>query len=155
MADRNAVQRAFDRFGNESGFEKKSRSWYSRSDEVVSISNLQKSNYGPQYYVNQSFWLRGIEDLQYPKSHHAHIVARLEGLLPSLEERLSKLLDLESDYGEEERVDELVSVLNSHLLPLIRQADSISGLRAMANSGTFASAGIRGPAQLVLSEQER
>lgn len=40
MSERNAVQQAFDRFGQEAGFEKRSGSWYRRSDEVISIFNL-------------------------------------------------------------------------------------------------------------------
>src|SRR6476659_6179213 len=46
MAERNAIQRAFDDFA---GFEKKSGSWYRISGEVISVSNLQKSQYGPVY----------------------------------------------------------------------------------------------------------
>jgi hypothetical protein len=69
MSGRNAVQQAFDRFGQDAGFEKKSGSWSRAGDEVISISNLQKSQYGPQYFFNQGFWLRELDDERYPKSN--------------------------------------------------------------------------------------
>jgi hypothetical protein len=73
---------SFDQFGKEAGLEKKSGSWYGRSDEVISISNLQKSQYGPQYYFNQAFWLRQLGDERFPKENKSHIRARLGSLLP-------------------------------------------------------------------------
>lgn len=151
MSERNAVQRAFDQFGSEAGLEKRSGSWYRRGDEVISISNLQKSQYGPQYYFNQGFWLRELGDERFPKSHHAHIVTRLEDLLPDAEQRITQMLDLEYDLPECERVDELVTLLQGRLLPLIERASTLTGLRSMVDDGLFAGAGIRGPAQEALA----
>lgn len=147
MSERNSVQQAFDRFGKGAGFEKKSGSWYRRSHEVVSISNLQKSQYGPQYYLNQGFWLRQLDDQRFPKSHQAHIVTRVEDLVPDAEQRIRQLLDLEVGMPDQERSDELVTLLSERLLPLIERGDSIAGLRSMVADGTFGGAGIRGPAQ--------
>lgn len=155
MSERNAVQQAFDRFGQDAGFEKKSGSWYRRGDEVVSISNLQKSQYGPQYYFNQGFWLRQLGDERYPKSNQAHIVTRVEDLLPEAEQRIGELLDLDYEMPDEQRIDELLTLLNQRLLPLIERGDSIAGLRSMVDDGKFAGAGIRGPAQEVLAAVKR
>lgn len=93
MSERNALQRAS--IGS-AGFEKKSGSLYRRGDEVIEISNLQKSQYGPQYYFNQGFWLRELDDEPFPKSNLAHIAARIEDLLPEVEQRVGELLDLSS-----------------------------------------------------------
>jgi Domain of unknown function (DUF4304) len=150
MSERNAVQLAIDRFGQEARFEKKSGSWYRRSDEVISVSNLQKSQYGPQYYFNQGFWLRQLDDERYPKSNRAHIVTRLEDLVPEVEQRIGELLDLDHEMSDEQRIDELVTLLNAHLLPLIERGDSLAGLRSMVDDGTLAGAGIQGPAQVAL-----
>lgn len=147
MSERDAIQRGFDQFGKEAGGEKKLGSWYRRSDEVISISNLQKSQYGPSYYFNQSFWLREIADEKFPKAHKAHIVARLDDLLPDQEQRVTELLDLEHPMPDDERERQLVALLNERLLPLIERGDSIKGLRFMVDDGTFAGAGIRGPAR--------
>ena len=37
------------------GFTKKSGSWYRRGEETIAVLNLQKSQYGPSYYVMSDF----------------------------------------------------------------------------------------------------
>jgi hypothetical protein len=105
---RNAVQKAFDRFGRAAGFEKKSGAWYRRCDEVVAVVDLQKSQYGPQYYVNVAFWLRALGEEQYPKTWKSHVQVRLGSLLtPELAERAKRLLDLDQEIPVEQRTEEL------------------------------------------------
>ena len=151
MSERNAVQVAFDRFGREAGFEKKSASWYGRSDEVISVSNLQKSQYGPQYYFNQAFWLRQVGDERFPKENKCHIRARVEDLLPAGSPRIEPLLDLAHRMPDEQRIEELVLLLNDRLLPLIERGSTVAGLRALRDDGVFRTAGITGPAQEALA----
>src|SRR6266540_5128131 len=104
MSERNVVQQAFDRFGREARFEKKSGFWYRHSEEVIAVSNLQKSQYGPNYYFNQGFWLRQLGDERYPKVNQCHVQARLEDLLPESERRIGDLLNLEYEMADEERI---------------------------------------------------
>jgi hypothetical protein len=151
MSERNVIQRAFDEFGRDAGAEKKSGSWYRRSDEIIAVSNLQKSQYGPRYYVNQGFWLRELDDERYPKPNKLHVQMRLEGLLPAAEERINELLDLECEMSDEQRVSELRALFDEELLPLIERASTVDGLRSMLADGTLRRAGIRGPAQKVLA----
>jgi hypothetical protein len=150
MTDRNVVQEAIDQFGREVGAEKKSGAWYRRSDEVIAISQLQKSQYGPAYYLNQAFWLRPLGDERYPKEHRSHIRTRLEGLLPDQEERIRHLLDLEHRMPDDERLRELKSLLLDRLLPLLERGSSIDGLRSMLDDGTLAGAAVTGDALRVL-----
>jgi hypothetical protein len=146
MSERNAVQRAFDQLGKEAGFEKKSGSWYRRGDEVIAVSNLQKSQYGPKYYFNQGFWLRQVADERFPKDHKCHIRARVEDLLPEDASRIEQLLDLDYAMPDEQRVEELVALLNDRLLPLIERGSTVAGLRALRDEGVFRTAGVTGPA---------
>jgi hypothetical protein len=148
---RNVVQEALERFGRQAGMEKKSGVWYRRSDEVIAVSDLQKSQYGPQYYVNQGFWLRALGDELYPKGSRCHISLRLETLVPEERHRIARLLDLEYEIADEQRIEELVALLNERMLPVIERGDSLAGLRAMVDDGTLGSAAIRGPAQQALA----
>ncbi|MEY2430377.1 MAG: hypothetical protein QOC92_102 [Acidimicrobiaceae bacterium] len=154
MSQRNAVL-AFDRFGREAGFEKKGGSWYRCSDEVVAVSNLQKSQYGPQYYWNQGFWLRELGGEDYPKVNRCHIFARLEDLLPDVEGSLRNLLDLEYELDADARIEELSSLLRARLLPLIDRASSLAGVCALLGEGVFARAAIMGPAQEALAPTQQ
>jgi hypothetical protein len=151
MSERNVIQRAFDEFGRDAGFEKKSGSWYRRGEEVIAVSNLQKSQYGPRYYFNQGFWLRELDDERYPKPNKCHVRMRLEGLLPAAEERVNELFDLEREMSDEQRMRELRALLDEELLPLIERASTVDGLRSMLVDGTLRQALIGGPAQPVLA----
>lgn len=137
MSRRNVVQQGFDRFGSKAGFEKKSGSWYRRTPEVIAILNLQKSQYGPQYFLNLSFWLRELGDERYPKAHQSHVVARVSGLVPKVESRLKALLDLEYAVSDEVRIFELVAVLSDNVLPIVERAKDVDGLRSLVADGTF------------------
>ncbi len=152
MSERNAIQRTFDAWGKASGFEKKSGSWYSATDEVISVSNLQKSQYGPSYYINQAFWLRQLGEERYPKHNRCHIQLRLGSLLGERSARFNQLLDLDQPIAESVRTEELTAVLDHDLLPLIQRSQSVAGLRTLVAEGAFKAAGIRGPAQHLLVE---
>jgi hypothetical protein len=137
MSKRNAVHRGFDRFGKESGGEKKSGGWYWRSDEVIAVVDLQKSQYGPKYYVNVAFWLRALGEERFPKTSNAHLWVRL-GALPGVERETAEcLLNLECDVPEEQRVDGLSALLATSVVPLIDRGSSLDGLRSMVDDGTF------------------
>lgn len=147
MSERNAVQRGFDRFGKEAGGEKKSGGWYWRGDEVVAVVDLQKSQYGLQYFVNVAFWLRALGDERFPKSWKSHIQVRL-GSLPGVDgDDVERLLDAESDLPDEQRVDAVSALLVASVTPLIERGSSLAGLRALIDDGTLSAAAIRGPAQ--------
>jgi hypothetical protein len=126
MRERNAVQRAFDQFGRDAGLEKKSGSWYKRSDEVIAVSNLQRSDYSPRYYINQGFWLQQLGMERFPKYDNCHVWCRLEQLLPASHRRSEELLDLEYAVGDDERLSELVTLLQDGIVPLIEQASSVA-----------------------------
>jgi hypothetical protein len=132
MTERNVIQRAFDEFGRAAGFEKKSGSWYGRSEEVIAVSNLQKSQYRPRYYFNQGFWLRQLDEEPYPKPNRCQVQLRLEGLLPAAEERINELFGLDREMSDEQRMRELRAV----------GAAAISGGRA--RSRTVHGGGITG-----------
>lgn len=151
MSERNAVQQAFDGWGRVAGMEKKSGSWYRIGDEVISVTNLQKSQYGPSYYVNQAFWLRQLGDELYPKDNKCHIRLRLGSLLGEGSDRLEHLLDMDYLMDDSDRIQELTGILNGRLLPVIERGSSLAGLRSLLDEGVFKAAGIRGPAQQLLA----
>lgn len=152
MSRRTVVHDALERFGREAGLEKKASAWYRHTDEVIAVSDLQKSQYGPKYYFNQGFWLRELGDDRYPKGQNCHISLRLETLLAEQRERVAELLDLDHEMPEQERIDELVALLNERMLPVIERGGSLAGLKAMVEDGTLATAAIWGSAQQVLAK---
>ncbi len=155
MSERNAVQRAVDEFGREVGFEKKSGSWYWHGEEVIAVLNLQKSQYGPQYYVNVAFWLRQLGEERYPKEHKCHVRLRLEDVAPGAEDEIGRLLDLEKPSSDEQRIEALLRLLLERLGPVVERAGSVDGLRSLRDEGLLAGAAIVGPAQQILTSVAR
>jgi len=151
MSPRNVIQEALERFGRQAGLEKKSGAWYRRTDEVIAVSDLQKSQYGPRYYFNQGFWLRALGAETYPKGWRCHISLRLETLLVEERHRIAQLLDLEHEIADDDRIEELVALLGDRILPVIQRGGSLAGLRAMVDDKTLATAAIQGPAQQALA----
>jgi hypothetical protein len=154
VSERNAVQRAFDGWARAAGLEKKFGSWYRVSTEVIAVSNLQKSQYGPVYYFNQAFWLRALGDDAFPKHNKCHIRLRLGSLVGEDSDRLDQLLDMSYAISDEDRVVELTALFDSRLLPVVERGDSLRGLRALMDDGVFKAAAIRGPAQQALAAVE-
>jgi hypothetical protein len=154
MSKRNAVQEGFDYWGKESGFTKKSGSWYKVGDEVISVTNLQKSNYGPSYYVNQSFWLRSLgPDELYPRHSIGHVRMRIESMLEGSDaNRLKDLLDFEVQMDDGERSTQLRNLLNVRLTPFIQEASSLKGVKRLLQSPSVRGVGISGPARSLLAD---
>lgn len=149
---RNIVQTTFDEFGKASCDSKKSGSWYRRSDETVVVLNLQKSNFGPSYYVNVAVWLLAAGSADAPKPSHCHIQTRLEALVPAeLQKRLEALLDLESPIEDNARHDELLALVDQHLLPLMEAAATLESLRSGAGQRFVEASLVDGDGQRLLA----
>ena len=85
------IQRVVDAFAKGLGMVKESGSWYRHADSLVTILNLQKSQYAPRYYLNIAFWLMGLGSEGFPKENTAHVRIRLDVLLPEAADEITKL----------------------------------------------------------------
>jgi hypothetical protein len=74
------VVKAFEGPLGEAGFRKKSGSWYLDAPETILVANLQKSNWGPQYYVNLAVWFKALGTEEAPKEQFCHLRKRLESI---------------------------------------------------------------------------
>jgi hypothetical protein len=148
---RNIIQTPFDEFAQSSGFTKKSGSWYRRSSETIVVLNLQKSQYGPQYYVNVGLWLLGIGPEEAPKENHCHVRTRLEFLVPTPKGRVTTLLDLASPLDDRTRREELLTLLKSDLLPVVDACATLEDLRSGEGRRLIDVSLVEGPAQRLLA----
>jgi len=149
-AERNEVQVEFDAFGKAAGMTKHSGSWYRTSDHVITVLNLQKSQYSLSYYVNVGWWLRALGDAKFPKEQELHVRIRLDALLPDRAEEVETLLDLKRPV--ENRSKRLRELLQSELRPILEHADSVAGLRALRRESRLKAAAVRGPAIPLLDQ---
>lgn len=145
MRERNVIQQAFDEFGKSAGMTKLCGAWHLRFDEVISLTNLQKSQYGPSYYVNQGWWIVGAEDKK-PDITTCHVRARIESLVAADDREVAALLDLDEEIAGEDRRTALAHLFSVELLQVICAGSTVDGLRTMRRSGQLDHAGIRAPA---------
>lgn len=144
------VQQTVDEFGEAAGLVKHSGAWYGSSDETWTIVQSQKSQNKPAYYINTGFWLKAAGDKPYPKEHEFHIRARLDALLPDLDD-IPQLLDLRNPLPDDERARRLERLLRLQLLPILRRGSTITGLQEMHREGLFNDAALRGEALTLLN----
>jgi hypothetical protein len=129
---------------------KQSGSWYRANDAVITVVNLQKSDYSRNYYLNVAFWLKALGEEKFPKAHVCHVGIRLDMLLPDQAEEIKALLDLEGEV-EGDRGARLLDLLETRLLPLLNEGSSVEGLRKWQREGRLKAAAVRGPAVPILS----
>ena len=140
MPPRTPVHVAFDRFGRVCGMELFRRSWYRQTDEVVTACGLQKSQYGPSYYVNVGFNFVALDPEPHPHPpDRCHLRFRIGQLIrdKKVVDELDLLLDLERDMDEDRREGRLFSTFEEWLAPVVRRSTSVKEMRAMIEDGTL------------------
>jgi hypothetical protein len=130
------------------GFTRRGLSWFRSSDDVVEVVNLQKSQYGSQYYVNYAIWLRRLGDASFPKEEHCHIRMRASTICAS--EELRRLLDLESDIDGDARRSAFARLLTNEFVPFSDSCRSLAGLRQLYEQGRFKQAMVDARAKALL-----
>lgn len=108
--------------------EKHSGSWYRVANEVTAVVNLQKSQYGPSYYINVGFWISAVEPARFPRSEQCHVSFRIERLMGDDADRVARLLNLDTPV-DEDRSDGIRTVLTDRLAPVLIAAQTLLGLR--------------------------
>ena len=115
-------------------FIKKSGSWYLENDETILVVNLQKSNYGDQYYVNLAVWVKALGDATYPKENKCHICLRIDSLV---DEKAVKCFDGEKSLSQEKRAALITGLMESKAIPFLMECASLKGIGMQMASGGF------------------
>ncbi|MDB0572943.1 DUF4304 domain-containing protein [Ralstonia solanacearum] len=126
----------------EAGFKKKSDSWYFGNDEVVLLVNIQKSQYGDQYYVNCGISVRSLGGVEFPKEQNCHIRFRLTAIFPEEKRKeFEALFDLESElFSDHQRSEEISRIVKNIVLPILQRCSYREGIVEAVRSGALANA---------------
>lgn len=154
MSNRNIVQTTFDHFGKYLGGSKKAGCWYVAGSDAIIVLNLQKSQYGPKYFINVALWFTGIGEAITPKPSHCHVQTRLETLVPeAVRLQVEALLDLDVGIDDGERQTELWEVLTRQLEPVIEAGKTLEGLGTDTGRHLLSKSLIDGDGQRFLAAQ--
>ena len=147
---KSVIHEEIDRFGVSAGLKKKSGRWYRHCEDVIVVVDLQKSYWGNSYYVNMGFFLRALGEKLFPLGRECPISVRLESLGQDQQSRIEKILNLEYDIADDQRLKELSDFLDSYLRPALERGCSMVGLRTMVDDGTLSNARVTGEAETLL-----
>jgi hypothetical protein len=108
------------------GFKKKSNTWTLVFPEITKIISLQKSNFSNLYYLDWGF---NINQLDY-KEVLMHIDGQIgSGYDENENELIKKVLDLEYNMDEEERVKELTRFIEKYVINFFKEMNNINDLK--------------------------
>lgn len=137
--DKKELEAILDRELRASGFKKKGSTWYSANSLGVLLFNLQKSQWGNQYYINLASAPIEIpiEGLPRPKHHNCPVDTRLTGPYPHLEQKLKNVLDLEdTSINDMDRAASLRELVNDYAVPFLRKVDGLTNIKRSIDDGT-------------------
>ncbi len=114
------------------GFTRRGSTWYRRTQDVIAVLNLQKSNYDATFFLNLGFWLRTIEQVEHPKEEQCHVRTRAEELWPTANPSIAELLS-ESTIGDDcgKRITAIRTFVREQVVPLLLKGSTISGIAAL------------------------
>ena len=142
--DTNPIKTAFDDALKEAGFHKKSGTWYLEKEEVILVANLQKSQWGQQYYINLAIWLKRLEKNKFPKENECHIRLRAHSLSANDDEFFDIALDLEEKtLTPEVRYEKIRSILSENVIPFLYRCGSVREIKEEFQKGHLSNAMIR------------
>ena len=118
------------------GFKARGTSWYKHAPDTLLVVNLQKSLYGPQYYINLAAWVKQLGDAEAPKEYQCHIRVRATSLPTSNAEALGHALNLEDESMDtKQRESFIASFMREDVIPFLQSLGTWEGIRAAVNAG--------------------
>ena len=135
---KNIIAETFDQFLLEHSFKRKGGTWYYDCPETILVANLQKSQYGDQFYINLGVWFKALGTATNPKEHLCQIRIRLETLSGEKLERALNLEDL--SISELNRRMAIETSMKEHAIPFLNDCNSIEGVKNQLANGRLSDA---------------
>jgi len=111
------------------GFSKRGKHWARATAQCFCLVNLQKSDFGDQFYVNLGAFVKQLDpQATAPLEHHCHYRIRLTRVVPD-RAALERCLDFENEVGEEERFKTINSALRDYGVGWLKSVETLEGIR--------------------------
>jgi hypothetical protein len=121
----------------EAGFVGQASSWYRQTPETLLVVNLQRSSYGPLFYVNLACVPLGMEikGMPRPKEHHCPIRIRLDAASPEDAIQINETFDLAYDVSDGERSKSVHRLISERAVPFLEKLSNGEGVRRAIATG--------------------
>lgn len=99
--------------------------YYREWPETICLLNLQKSSWGPQFYLNAAVWFTRLGSERRPKVPNCHIGWRVNSVMEDEQSKmLTQALDLEYPLPVEQRLSMIKSGVDAYGFRLLSLCDS-------------------------------
>jgi hypothetical protein len=134
--NRASLERAITGALAEHGFRKTRDSWYRETAETVGVVQLQKSDWGGQFYLNLAVCIKAIGCKPFPKEHECHVRVRITSLAD--DSNVSAALNLDDPTLDPEARHAVIdSALRTLAVPLLLKFATARGVVEAYRSGTL------------------
>jgi hypothetical protein len=113
------------------GFKKKGNFWVLNATEISKMINLQKSRFSNEYYLNYGYIITALS----LNGEMMHVFNRLGSANLEENERIARLLDMDSKISVEERTSMLQKMLYDNLISKISKVNTEQDLLADLKKG--------------------
>ena len=82
----------------------RAKDFYREWPETICVLNLQKSSWGPQFYINAAVWFKRLGPERRPKEYNCHIRWRVDSQMEDPQSKaFTQALDLEYELPDDQR----------------------------------------------------
>lgn len=136
LMESNDFKKLLDEVAKENGFEKAYEGWFKEFDEVILVLDLQKSNFGNNYYLNIKLYIQGAFGNVYVKSKK---LVKIDGgdIFLRQPDNYSNLLDLDASLGNSERKAGIREMFNDFITPLSNKTSTKEGIKELYKKGAL------------------
>jgi hypothetical protein len=132
--NKSVLESAIDRQLAARGWRRRGSSWYAETTESISAINLQKSQWGGQFYLNIGLYYRALGDERFPEEHKLHLRGRLSSITEASRLDLDTVLDLEQPLPDEERTRSLEAAVLEVAVPYLEARSHLSEVARLSKA---------------------
>ena len=120
------------------GFRKTGPNWHRDLDSMIQVLNIQKSQWGDQFYINLGIYLKDLGNEAHPTEYRCHVRARAERFLDGEEfSDFHRLLNFDEPVPLADRYKELKRLIAKSALAWLDANSTKEALaRSLESSGT-------------------
>jgi hypothetical protein len=138
------------------GFRKTGATWHRDGNRLVQVFNIQKSQWGDQFYLNVGIYLRDLGNEARPTEYRCHVRCRAERLLGDGEfADLRECLDFDRPLDRDQRYARLQQIVAERVLPWLDENRTLESLGTGLRDSTKGFAIVRGVPELLRFDMNR
>lgn len=118
------------------GYRKRRLTWHPDWPDAITVFNVQKSQWGDQFYLNFGIYLKALGNEKTPPEYACHVRARMEELMSDMSDwrRLCELLDYDKPFDDAIRLGEIADLVKQWGLPWLEKHAQLEALRGLVCS---------------------